>query len=130
MPYGKSNKEIQDKRAGFKMKGFSAFTQKETEDENVQPQQSEQGKKREAIAKAAKAAEHHKNVPKPKQSEQKISQGKSEFQRDKEALANKIKTWNKQLLKLNPTSVAYDVLKPKIAAARKRLNTYFGKYED
>jgi hypothetical protein len=26
MPYGKSNKEIQNKRAGFKMKGFSPFT--------------------------------------------------------------------------------------------------------
>ena len=35
MPYEKSNKEIQNKRAGFKMKGFSGFTPPQEKEKDV-----------------------------------------------------------------------------------------------
>mgnify|MGYP003679720731 FL=1 len=69
-------------------------------------------------------------APKPTTKPSYIKKGKSEFQQDKDAVVRKAKDLVGILKKTNPTYRVAKTITNKLVKAKKRLNTYFGNYED
>tara|TARA_R110002167_G_scaffold296511_1_gene500933 strand:- start:1647 stop:2261 length:615 start_codon:yes stop_codon:yes gene_type:complete len=133
-------REPEPKKKSISTQTINKRTKKKSQEvpskpETVKPQRSEarteRDKKREVLADIAKVNKTNPTkAPKHTTKPSYIKKGKSEFQQDKDAVVRKAKDLANTYKKINPTYRVAKTITNKLVKAKKRLNTYFGNYED